>query len=171
MYCAGKKYLEFLEQYEYYLNCEMKELQLENYVDGTISLETFYLKGILDNKIVWNFNHSVNVRKAIAQWNLRKERFNYFDVAAIMTLQSDEDAIRFEKLKIRKKIGIYYRDLGLKHVVYIPEWYNDSELILRYGGNWPDFVNKYMAGIDGYISPINWIKFLLGSESYYRKEL
>lgn len=171
MYCAGERYLDFLEEYEYYLNCEMKEVQLENYVDGTISLETFWLKGILDNKIVWNFNHSTDIKKAITQWNVRKARFNYFNVAALMVIQSDRDAIRFEKLKIRKKLGIYYKDLNLKHVVYIPEWHNNSEMILRYIGNWPNFANEYMAGINGHISPINWIKFFLGDELYYRKLL
>lgn len=170
MYCAGKGYLDFLEKYEYYLNCEMKELQCEDYVDGTLSPESCFLKGILGEKVVWHFNHSTNAEETITQWTKRKERFNFKNVAAIMIIQSDEDAFRFEELKIKKKLGVYYKDLGLEHVAYIPEWRNHSEIILKYGGRWPEFANEYMAGNLGG-SPIHWIRFLLDSTSYYRKKL
>lgn len=167
MYCAGKGYLKFLEKYEYYLNCEMKELWQENYIDGTLSPESFFLKGILGNKIVWNFNHSICAKETIAQWNKHKERFNFENVAVIMIIQSDEDAFRFEKLKIEKKLGVYYKELGLEHIVYVPEWKNNPEIILKYGGRWPEFANEYIVGNLG-VSPVNWIRFLLGFKSYYR---
>lgn len=169
MYCSGKQYLEFLERYEYYMSCEMQEFEWENYVDGMQSREAFYLKGILGNRIIWNFNHSLSIENTIAQWNKRKMRFNYSNVAAIMTIQCDEDAIQFEHLKIEKKLGIYYRDLKLEHVIYIPEWWNNPQMILKYDGNWICFVNRYMSDSGGHVSPINWIKFLLGYKSYKRK--
>ena len=169
MYCAGQGYLKFLRKYEYYMNCEMKKLDGQYYIDGTLAREAFYLRGILGNEIIWNFNHSSNAHETIAQWNEHKARLNYANIAVIMTIQSDEDAFRFEELKIEKKLGIYYKQLDLEHVVYIPEWQDNYDAILKYDGNWTDFANDYMMGANGYIPPVNWIKFLLGDSSFQRK--
>lgn len=161
--------MEFLRKYEYYMNCEMKKLDGEYYIDGTLAREAFYLRGILGNEIIWNFNHSSNADETIAQWNEHKARFNYGNIAAVMTIQSDEDAFRFEELKIEKKLGIYYKQLDLEHVIYIPEWQDNYDAILKYDGNWTNFANDYMLGANGYIPPVNWIKFLVGDSSFRRK--
>jgi len=123
----------------------------------------------LGNEIIWNFNHSSNADETIAKWNEHKTRLNYANIAVIMTIQSDEDAFRFEKLKIDKKLGIYYKQLHLEHVIYIPEWQDDYDNILGYDGNWTNFVNNYMLGVNSYIQPVNWIKFLTGESSFQRK--
>lgn len=169
MYCAGQGYLKFLEKYEYYLNCEMKKYEDKYYIDGTLGRETFYLRGILGNEIIWNFNHSSNADETIAQWNEHRARINYSNIAVIMTIQCDEDAVRFEKLQIEKRLGIYYKQLNLQHVVYVPEWQDNYDAILGYDGNWINFANDYMSGADGYIPPVNWVKFLVGDSSFRRK--
>lgn len=171
MFCRGKGYLDFLERYEYYLNCEMKKLDKENFTDDMTNPRTFYLKGILGDDIVWVFNHSQNADETIALWNRRKLRFNYSNVAALMTIQNDEEAFRFEELRIEKRLGIYYKQLNLEHVIYVPEWIDNYNEISRYGGNFSSFANHYMIGDSGYVSPVNWIQFLLGYKVFQRKIL
>ena len=170
MFCAGKDYLEFLENYEYYLDCEMEEYINWNYVDGTIGRERFMEKGILGNRVVWNFNHYIDAKIAIDKWNQRKVRFNKNNVAAIMIIQCDEDAYRFSELNIEKKIGIYYKDLNLKDIIFLPEWCDGKAVKYNYGGSWPVFVMTRMVDTRGHRCPINWIKFLLGEEKYERVE-
>ena len=171
MFCTGKDYLEFLENYEYYLDCEMKELSSDCDRELSQKIGEVYAsvpKGILGEKLVWVFNHDVDLSEAIVKWNIRKNRVNKQNVVAIMIIHSEEDAYQFEKLSIKRKIGIYYKDLHIKQVIYCPEW-NDIQIRDRFGGSWHSYANNYMLDTKGFASPINWIKFLLGKEDYIRR--
>lgn len=173
MFCTGKDYLEFLKNYEHYLNCEMKALPSD--FDREISQgigEAFASvpKGILGDRIVWFFNHDLNTYDAIEKWNKRKYRVNNANIAAIMIIQNEDDAYEFERLSIKKKIGIYHKDLKLGNVIYCPEW-NDFNVRNCYGGMWNCYANNYMLNTKGFASPINWIEFLLGKENYIRKTI
>lgn len=112
MFCLGDGYLEFLENYPYYLSLQMEEYENDTYIEGTIGREAFLPKGILGNKVVWYFNHHVYAKDAVNAWNEKAKRVNCFNVAAIMILHNDEEAYRFSKLNIDKKLGIYYKNLG-----------------------------------------------------------
>lgn len=167
MFCAGMDYIEFLKNTSYYLKCEMKEYIDEKYKDGTIGREQFYPKGIIDNKIIWNFNHSESAIEAIENWNRRAVRVNFDNIVSIMTIQSDEQAYAFDKLDIGKKIGFYYKDLGLDSIMYCEEW-NDSKKQLECDGSWPSFANRIMLNSRSYVSRVNWIKFLADEKDYRR---
>lgn len=167
MFCLGKNYLEFLENYKQYLFAEMKVYRQQIYTEGTLGCESFFAKGILDDRIVWYFNHNAYAQDAIEKWQERVKRVNLKNVAVIMTLQSDEDAYRFAQLKADKKIGIYYKDLGLEDIIYCPAWDDDKEKF-KYYGNWTTAANGYLSNSRGYMSPVNWIKFLNGEKEYRR---
>ena len=167
MFCAGKDYIEFLKRYEYYLKIKMKEYSNECYIDGSLGREVFYPKGILDNSIVWKFNHNTNAREAVEKWNERSKRVNFNNIAVIMIIQCDEDAYEFDALNLDKKIGVYYKDLGLKDVIFIDGW-ADENVRRSVEWNWPSYANRRMVNVRGCMSPINWIRFLNGQKDYRR---
>ncbi len=168
MFCLGKNYLEFLENYSYYLSLDMQEYEDSTYAEGTLGRETFYPKGILGNKIIWYFNHNAFAADAIRKWNEKRKVVNHNNIAAIMILQNDDEICRFLDLKIEKKIGIYYKEVhGKNNIIYCSRW-NDKSEQFNWDGNWPSAANKYLSNFRGYISPINWIKFLNGESDYRR---
>lgn len=167
MFCLSKDYLEFIRHYEYYLNAEMKEYERSQYIKGTMGMEAFIPKGILGDKVVWYFNHNTYATEAIAKWNERAKRVNFDNIAVLMTLHTDEDAYQFSELNIEKKLGIYYKDLGLKDIIYCQLW-NEENTRFLYHNDWSSFANIYMMNFKGSISPINWIKFLNGEKDYRR---
>lgn len=167
MFCLGRDYLEFVGNYEHYLRAEMKEYIQETYVNGTKGTNLFSPKGILDNKVIWYFNHDVYAAEAIKKWRERAERVNLRNIAVIMTLQSDEEAYMFEKLRLKKKLGIYHKDLGMEDIVCCHAW-NDKKEQHKFYGNWTTAVNCYLSNSRGYVSPIDWIKFLNGESEYKR---
>lgn len=168
MFCLGKDYLEFLENYQYYLALEMQEYEENTYVDGTLGREAFYPKGILGDKVIWYFNHDAFATDAIKKWNDKRKLVNCDNIAAIMILQNDDEISRFLALKIDKKIGIYYKEVsGKSNIIYCPRW-NDKSEQFHWDGNWPSAANKYLSNFRGYVSPINWIKFLNGDLDYKR---
>lgn len=170
MYCLGDDYINFLKNYEELLKGEMREYISKDYIKGTMGYEYFTPKGILDNQIIWYFNHNQNASDAIDKWNERVKRFNFENVVALMTIQTDEEAYKFNELPIKKKLGIYYKDLTLESVIYCPYW-NESNVRFHYRGNWPAYANRYMTNIyDNVPGAIDWIKFLNGDKNFKRFE-
>ena len=168
MFCAGKDYLKFLENYQVYLNIEMQEYYSEEYIDGTLGYEAFLPKGSLKD-VIWKFNHETYSENAIVRWNEKRKRVNFNNIAALMIIQSDQDAYAFEEIGIEKKLGIYYKDLGLKDIVYISDWEN-AEIRRIHNWNWPAMANIYMTNFQGHASCVDWIKFLNGRKDYRRFE-
>lgn len=167
MFCLGGDYLEFIQHYKSYLTLKMKEYRDNQYIKGTLGTEAFIPKGILGEKVVWYFNHNANAKEAIAKWDERAKRVNFDNIVVLMTIQTDEDALRFAELDVEKKLGIYYRDLGVDDIIYCQDW-NDESTRFLYHNSWPTFANVYMMNFKGSASPINWIKFLNGDKNYRR---
>ena len=84
-----------------------------------------------------------------------------------MIIYTDEEASRFEKLPIKNKLGIYYKDLGLSSVVYCSEW-NKLEVRVDYNFDWMTCAHKIVLSTWGKLGKINWIKFLLGKDDFIR---
>lgn len=168
MFCLGDDYKEFIEHFQYYLAKDMKMyLKTDtNYIKGTLNRETFIPKGIIDNKVIWYFNHSERAEDAIIKWNESKKRVNFDNIVVLMTIQSDEEAYWFNQLPIKKKLGVYYKDLHLQSIIYCSDW-NDEKLRLKYLFNWPSYANSYMTN-SIMASKVNWIKFLNGGNGYLR---
>lgn len=167
MFCLGTDYLEFLRHYDYYLNAVMKVYEVPDcYIPGTLNRENFIPKGIIDSKIIWHFNHGDDADTAVSKWNEARKKVNFENIAALMTIQSDEEAYAFEQLPISKKLGIYYKNLHLKSVLFCPEWSNWN-LRHQYDFNWPSYANRYMTNMI-MASKVDWIKFLNGKEDFIR---
>lgn len=167
MFCLGEEYIQFLREYEVLLKSEMKEYISEQYISGTLGCESFYQRGILDDRIIWYFNHNQSASDAIVKWNERVKRINYSNIAMLMTIQTDEAAYEFDKLPIKKKLGVYHKDLNLESVIYCSDW-NDSRVRYQSHGNWPAYANRYMSNSDNLAGAVNWIKFLNGDNDYKR---
>lgn len=163
----GKDYLEFLNQYNLYLNTDMEELDNTNKWDRKISsLDQFAPKGIIGDKIIWNFPHATNADEAIEKWNKKRKEINYNNIVALMVIYDDDDAEKFEQVLIKRKLGIYYKNLHLQSVLYCPEW-KKEEVRFRYRYGWSHYVHRYVTNmVRG--SRIDWIKFLNGRNDYLR---
>lgn len=169
MFCLGMNYIDFIKDYEHFLNIDMQILYETEpgYIQGTMNRESFIPKGIIDNKIIWYFNHGKNAAFWVKKWNEHRKKVNYQNVAILMTIFSDEEAYEFDKLPIKKKLGIYYRDLPLKSVLYCPEW-NDETIQAQNDYNWAIFANSYMRNSTRGVCKVDWINFLNGKDDYLR---
>lgn len=164
MICEGKMYLEFINNLQHYLQ---KDMVVFAEKDSGVAKRDFVPKGIIDNKIVWDFVHNAEAEDAVEKWNERRKRVNFDNIAVLMTIQTDEEAYLFDALPIEKKLGIYYKDLGLKNVIYLKEW-NDSDLRMHYMYRWHVCANDCMVNSKSRVSRVNWIKFLNGERDYIR---
>ena len=112
------QYIDFLENYEYYLSFDMKEKIGDiEHRDGTIGIEEFWPHGIVggeEKTVEWVLNHDIEPGISVRKWNSRRCRVNYDNIVAIMIIQSDQEAYAFDKLNIERKIGFYYKNLGLE---------------------------------------------------------
>lgn len=129
--------------------------------------ERFMGKGILQDGIVWMFNHLDNPEKAIMKWNERRKRINFNNIAVIMILHTWHEVEQFEILPIKKKIGFFYEKTDDKNIVYIPGWDN-MDTRHKYMYQWGQYVQKHVLKANGGVSPVNWIKFLNGDRDYMR---
>ncbi len=165
MFCLGMDYIEFLKHYKHYLSLDIQSYEEagQEYIQGTLNRERFMPKGIIGSKVVWYFNHYDTSERAVLDWNRKRKRVNFDNVAAIMIIQSDEEAYMFEELDIDKKIGVYYRDLSLKSVIFCSEWEQNAKLRRQFDFNWPKYANRYMA--NWYmLGKVDWIRFLNGKD-------
>lgn len=170
MFCLGMNYINFIKNYTHYLSVDMQILRETDYkcISGTMGREGFMPKGIIDNEIIWYFNHGGNADFWVKKWNEKRKKVNYHNVAVLMTIFSDEEAYEFEKLPIKKKLGIYYRDLALKSVICCQEW-NDGDIQAQNDYNWPIFVNSHLRNSSGAgIGRVDWIRFLNGEKHFLR---
>ncbi len=167
MSCVGMQYIEFLKDMRKYLERSMQP-RIDRVIENGI--EDFVPKGyIQDSDIEWSFPHSANAIENVDNWNKRRKRVNFDNIAVIMTIFSDEEAVEFSKIPIRKKIGFYYRELNLDSICYIPGW-EDEKIRLKNGFNWAHYVNDHITSYWGGIELIDWIRFLSGEPEFIRFE-
>lgn len=162
MYSLGENYIDFLQNYSYYLQMTMERYEETNYIKKTIGVEGYTPKGIVDNRIIWYLNHDINPELAIEKWNERRCRINYKNVIAIMTIYTDEEAYAFDSLDIEKKIGFYQKDLNLESVVYLKEW-EDLKMRHKYGYSFSLMVNALPYQTE--MCNVDWLSFLLGGRA------
>ncbi len=173
MYCSGMQYIDFLQHYHDYLQLEMHERKgLGTHIDGTMGKEEFWPHGIIVGnnlrEITWILNHDREPGETVGKWNERRLRVNDDNIAAIMIVQSDEEARAFDALDIKKKIGFYYKELGLNSVICVSEWLNKKNII-QYDSEFGTFINDYMRDFVGGVPTVDWLSFLLGDKDYIRK--
>ena len=150
----------------------MKEIMNFNHIDGTMGKEEFWPHGVIEdcegNKVEWILNHDFKPGESVDKWNIRRERVNYDNIVALMIIQSDEEAYAFDKLGFKRKIGFYYKDLGLDSVICIREWF-DRRNVIEFDSEFGTFVNTYMRNFVRDVPTVDWLSFLLGEKDYVRK--
>jgi len=155
-------YMEFLRDYKKYLGMDIK--LMAGWEEGH---HMFVPRGIIDDKIVWYFAHTEDEVKEAEKWNERRKRVNFENIAALMLLENEEEAYLFDELPIEKKLGFYYKDLGLKSVIPTPEWLQlkgKTKLEFNYGL----YLMKKYTNNYGRASNIDWLRFLNGSKKFLR---
>jgi len=167
MSCIGRDYITFLEHYKYYCSKEMRAYTEEDYERCRKGFHDFIPKGMIDNKITWIFNHYLDAETGIEAWKKGLERLNYQNIVALAALQSDEEAYDFEALPIKRKLGFYYKELHLEHVIHVKE-FNDLQERYHFEGNWLAYVVQYGSSLNQCIPHVDWIKFLSGKEDFLR---
>lgn len=163
MYCDHEAYYSFLENLQENMTRQMEKV--EDYAETPFLGRFMFPRGRV-GKVEWQFNHDVEFETAAARWKRGCERFNWNNYLTIMTIRSDEMAYKFDALPIEHKIGFYWKDLGLKSVVYIPEW-NDPAIRAKFGYDFSTIVNRAASERNG-IRPVNWMKALLHEKDYRR---
>lgn len=171
MICSGKDFFAFLSDYEHYLGKDMV-LYDDGYNDASSGdlgdmILRFMPKGILDNKVVWNFAHETNPESEVCMWNIRRKRVNFKNIALIMIIQNDKEAYEFAELPIEKKIGFYYKDMNVPSIIKIDGWDN-QEMRRSVMYRWHVYANCCVLNTKGKIGKIDWIKFLNGTEGFVR---
>ena len=128
MYADNENYYRFISNLKKYMYAPMKEVSeiLDKPYRGFLS----YPRGIIED-VEWEFNHDITYSTAAERWRRGSERFNWDNYIVIMTIRSDEMALKFDQLPIEHKIGFYWKDLGLKSVICMPEW-NDEAYRARF---------------------------------------
>ena len=161
------EFVDFVENIHIYKNLMLEKIeQTAEPISGYYNNEIFMPSAHIDNKITWLFPHTDNIDETIIKWNRKMELVNLDNLAVVAILYSDRDAFIFDSINIKKKIGFYYKDLGLSSVVYLPEW-EDTKVRLNYGYRFSNFVHRYVTNVKGR-SKIDWIKFLNGYDDYLR---
>ena len=164
---SDRDYLQFMKNLKNYAKGEMKPLREKEvyYNPNTYNREFFMASGVLCEECKWLFPHD-DIQVAIDNWNRRKCRINYRNISYLMIISSDEGAREFDKFDVERKIGFYYKDLGLKNVIYTPDW-NNPEIRRKYDYNYVIYVHRYATNAES-ISRINWVKFLGNRDDYLR---
>lgn len=162
MVCLGENFIRFANNYDKYLSMEMKPHVDETYIPDTRGIETFMGKGIVGD-VVWLFRHSNNPILDIKKWNERKGRVNRENIAVMMVLFTRDEVEQFEKIPIKKKLGLFYEKTDYEDVLYIPGW---DDMNNRYENEfrWAGYAQKYVLYPVKHVPPVNWIKFLNGEE-------
>ena len=162
-----KQYIDFLKDFKTLTDRDIVPIKQDERISypGTYNREFFMPQGDLGGKIKWCFPHE-DIDIALSNWNRRRKKINYENISCLMIPFSDEGAFEFDQLEVERKLGFYYKDLGLKSVVYTPEW-NDPDVQRSYDFNYVMFVHRYATNVEGK-GRVNWIDFLRGSNTYLR---
>lgn len=158
--------MKFVNNYEFFLSQDMK-VSDENilHIENTIGRETLIPKGIINNEVKWNFNHTTNIGKSVEQWNKRRLIINYKNVAVLSVALSHKDVDYSREYKIDKKLCIYYENY--KDVLCLNEW-NNLETRMRKNFDFIMYANQYCTNQYEYMSKIDWLKFLNDEEDDIR---
>lgn len=122
LYMDAKDYIEFLENIDYYLKCDLIEKTDEKYN---------YPLGRLDD-IVIHFMHYRSFEQAKVKWNERKQRINTQNLFIMMCDRdgcTEEIIRRFDKLSYKNKViftHLSYPDI--KSAYYIRGFENEKEV-------------------------------------------
>ena len=168
MVCLGEDFIRFVNRFEEYLATDMVEYQNEAYIPHTRGTETFMGKGMVGD-VTWYFRHSYHPAADVKKWNERRGRVNPDNIAVMMVLFTREEVELFEKIPVKKKLGLFFEPTEYEDILYIPGW-DDMRIRFEHEFRWAGYAQKYVLYPVGHILPVNWMKFLNGEEYLRVKE-
>ena len=163
MFSDNENYFRFISDLENHFRLPMVEV--DNWIDKPWAGVYSYPRGCVGD-VEWCFNHDITFATALDRWQKGVKRFNWDNYLVIMTINSESMAYAFDDLRINKKIGFYWKDLGLKSVIYLPEWQSPF-FRKKYDYCFSGYVNRIADGADG-VRNINWFKVLLNKDAFIR---
>lgn len=163
MVCLGDHFFSFIKNYKKLLAVDMQIYENDTYIPNTRGTESFMGKGMIDGKIIWYFRHSNNPYANVEKWNERRKRVNFDNVAVFMVLFTRKEVELFEKLPVKKKLGLFFEETGYDDIIYIPGWDN-MQTRYEHEFRWAGYAQKYVLYANDHIPPVNWIDFLNGEE-------
>lgn len=166
MICLFDDFIYFVNNCKKLLAADMKVYEEETYIPHTFGAKSFMGKGIINEEIIWYFKHSDDPAADVEKWNKRRKRVNFDNIAVFMILFTREEVELFEKLPVKKKLGLFFEETEYDDVIYIPGW-DDMHNRCKNNFRWAGYAQKFVLHPNGHIPPINWINFLNG-EDYLR---
>ncbi len=168
MVCLGEEFIKFVNNFEEYLSVDMVEYKDETYIPRTRGTETFMGKGLVRD-VTWYFRHSRQPAADVKKWNERRHRVNPDNIAVMMVLFTRDEVELFEKIPVKKKLGLFFEPTEYEDILYIPGWDNMG-IRFEHEFRWAGYAQKYVLYPVGHILPVNWMKFLNGGEYLRVKE-
>lgn len=166
-------YLKILENFEYYIK---QPLVLKHEWDsrdkfsvttmrkgidwGFCGFPVFFLGDVEVNAV-----HAYDVNDFQNKWTERKDRMNFENLFAMMVIENDEIAERFSALQFDHKLGFYYKDTGLKDILYLKE-YDNHDVRYKYGYHFRKYIHNIMFAQDA-LNTIDVLKMLNCEDDYY----
>ncbi|MFT4145633.1 MAG: DUF1919 domain-containing protein [Mobilitalea sp.] len=148
---SSKDYIKLLGNFEYYLS-QPFEMGNDNRI-ATINGDE-WLSGpdtvgepiakLDDVKINLLHDESFELRKVL--WEKRLARFNKADVIVLMIIENDLIAEAFDNLKIKNKIGFYFKDTPYQSIININAW-NDSKIRFTNFYQFKSYIHKMFNSI------------------------
>lgn len=152
-------YIKLLNNIEYYLHLP---LIVEENNDWDV------IKGYLGKDVVLKFWHDSSVDEIRKKWNKRIKRFNFNNYIIQMAINNDNEAINFDKLDIKTKIGFYYKQLNLNSVIYLKQW-EDKRIQSGWGYTFDGFVWSTAKNDTRFFNKhFDALKLLNGEENFKR---
>lgn len=142
-------YIRLINNLPYYLEhniqCHRDLLKTE---DININIENKSLAYTIDGypiakieDIYFHCIHAPSYKTYAQKWNERIKRFSIKKMLVMMIIENDQLLEAFLKVPIEKKIGFYYKDVGLSNIIYISEW-NRLDLRVKYNYNFRTYIHS-----------------------------
>lgn len=153
-------YFKIISNINYYLKCN---LEVKNIIN-----KFGYFSGFLDDAEIY-FMHDNSIKQIRESWNRRISRFNFENYFVKMTLNNDNDAIKFNNLEIDNKIGFYskYIEQNLKSILYFPEW-NNIKIRYKYHWNFYEFTRDMVIYNRNFNRYFDILKLLNNEQDFLR---
>lgn len=111
---SSDDYMKLINNIEYYL-----DLPLIIEENGSVSQYPICSLGGEIKILMWHYSSG---EEAKICWNRRVKRFNIDNYFVKMCCQNEKEAYEFSEINIQKKVGFYFKDLGLDSVLFMKEW-------------------------------------------------
>lgn len=165
-------YLKLIENFESYIKKTLtlvkdipkniNELNIDTDIGSGVGGYPIFLLGDI-------FVHAVHAKSSsdyLNDWNRRIGRLNTENMIVMMVIENDEVAERFLDLKIKNKIGFYFKNIHSEDIIYMKE-YEDIELRFKHDYYFRRYVHRIIEDSSTF-NTIDFFKLLSGEKDFRR---